>query len=151
MVGSLVAKLCLILCDPMDYNPPVFSVHGILQARILKRVAISFCRGSSQPRDRTRVSCIAGRFFTYWATCSHWLTLKFCIYWFLTVSLIYLREVFCIEITMCSITLSTYILSSSLGLGSFRIFKKICSLFSYPPHLLPLYPLIYLGFPNEVR
>ena len=42
-------------------------VHGILQARILKRVAISFSRGSSPPRYRTRVSCIAGRVFTNWA------------------------------------------------------------------------------------
>ena len=45
-----------------------FSVHGIFQARILKWVAISFSRGSSWPRNRTQVSCIAGRFFTNWAT-----------------------------------------------------------------------------------
>ena len=45
----------------MDYSPPGSSVHGILQARRLEWVAISFFRGSSQPRDRTRVSCIAGR------------------------------------------------------------------------------------------
>ena len=44
------------------------SVHGILQTRILERVAISSSRGSSQPRDQTQVSCIAGRFFTIWAT-----------------------------------------------------------------------------------
>ena len=44
------------------------SVHGILQARVLEWVAISFSRGSSQPRDWTRVSCIIGRFFTIWAT-----------------------------------------------------------------------------------
>ena len=44
------------------------SVYGILQARILKWVAIPFSRGSSQPRDRTQVSHIAGRFFTSWAT-----------------------------------------------------------------------------------
>ena len=44
------------------------SVHGILQARILDWVAIPFSRGSSWPRDRTHVSCIAGRFFTIWAT-----------------------------------------------------------------------------------
>ena len=50
--------------DPMDCNLPGSSVHGISQARILEWVAISFSRGSSQPRDRTRVSCIAGRFFT---------------------------------------------------------------------------------------
>ena len=43
---------------------PEYSVHGILQARILGWVAISFSRGSSQPRDRTQVSCIAGSFFT---------------------------------------------------------------------------------------
>ena len=49
-------------------SPPVSSLHGILQARILEWVAIPFSRGSSQPRDRTQVSCIAGRFFTFWAT-----------------------------------------------------------------------------------
>ena len=52
------------LCDPMDCSLPGSSVHGILQARILEWVVIPFSRGSSQPRDRTLVSCIAGRFFT---------------------------------------------------------------------------------------
>ena len=66
-VKVLVAHLYLAPCDPMDCSPPGFSVHGILQARILERVAVSFSRGSSQPRDQTRVSCIAGRFFTVWA------------------------------------------------------------------------------------
>ena len=55
------------LCDPMDYSPPVSSIHGILQARILEWVAISFSKGSSWSRDWTWVSCIAGRFFTHWA------------------------------------------------------------------------------------
>ena len=50
---------CPTLCDPMDYT-----VHGILQARILEWVAIPFCKGSSQPRDRTRVSHTADGFFT---------------------------------------------------------------------------------------
>ena len=50
----------------MDYSPPDSSVHGILQARILKGVVIPFSRGSSQLRDQTQVSCIAGRFFTIW-------------------------------------------------------------------------------------
>ena len=59
---------CLSLCDPMDYSPPGSFVHGILQARILERVAMPSSKGSSQPRDRTQVSCIAGRFFTVWAT-----------------------------------------------------------------------------------
>ena len=63
----LVAQLFLTLFDPMDCSPPGSSVHGISQARILEWVAIPFSRGSSQPRDRTHVSCvsrIAGRFFT---------------------------------------------------------------------------------------
>ena len=54
-------------CDPMDYSLPGSSVHGILQARILEWVAISFSRGSSLPKNQTQVSCIAGRFFTDWA------------------------------------------------------------------------------------
>ena len=64
----LVTQSCPALCDPMDCSPPGSSVHGILQARILEWVAIPFSRGSSQPRNRTQVSCIAGRFFTIWAT-----------------------------------------------------------------------------------
>ena len=52
----------------MDCSPPGSSVHGIIQARILEWVAIPFSRGSSWPRDQTWVSCIAGRFFTIWAT-----------------------------------------------------------------------------------
>ena len=61
---------------------PGSSVRGIFQARILEWVAISFSRGSSRPRDWTPVSCIAGRFFTIWATgrvrknkrrLSHWI------------------------------------------------------------------------------
>ena len=52
----------------MDCSPLGSSVHGILQARILEWVAISFSRESSQPRDQTQVSCIAGGFFTIGAT-----------------------------------------------------------------------------------
>ena len=59
----LVSQLCSALC-PMDCSPLGYSVHGILQARILKWVAIPFSRGFSQPRDRTEASRIAGRFFT---------------------------------------------------------------------------------------
>ena len=54
----------LWLCDPMDCSLPGSSVHGILQVRILEAVAMSSSRGSSQPRDQTCGSCIAGRFFT---------------------------------------------------------------------------------------
>ena len=56
----LVAQPCPTLCDPMDCSPPGSSVHGILQARILEWVAMPSSRGSSQPRDRTQVSFIAG-------------------------------------------------------------------------------------------
>ena len=66
-ISDLVAKSYLTLCDPMDCSPSNSSVHGILQARILEWVAISFSRKSSCPRDQTRVSWIAGRFFTSWA------------------------------------------------------------------------------------
>ena len=55
-------------CDPMDCNLPDSSIHGIFQARILEWVAISFSKGSSQPRDWTWVSHTAGRLFTIWAT-----------------------------------------------------------------------------------
>ena len=50
---------CPILCDPMDCSPPGSSVHGILQARKLEWVAMPFSRGSSQSRNRTRVSCVS--------------------------------------------------------------------------------------------
>ena len=67
------SRLCLVAqwspapCNPMDCSPPGCSVHGIPQARILEWVAIPASRGSSQPRDRTQISHIAGRFFTVWA------------------------------------------------------------------------------------
>ena len=54
----------------MDSSLPGSAIHGIFQARILEWAAISFSRGSSQPRDQTRVSCIADRRFTVWATWS---------------------------------------------------------------------------------
>ena len=56
-----VIQSCLTLCNRTDYT-----VHGILQARILESVTIPFSRGSSQPRNQTQVSRIAGRFFTNW-------------------------------------------------------------------------------------
>ena len=57
-----VAQSCPTLCNLMDYT-----VHGILQARILEWVVFPFSRGSSQPRDQTQVSWFAGGFFTSWA------------------------------------------------------------------------------------
>ena len=57
------AQSCPTLCNPLNYT-----VRGILQARILKWVAVSFSRGSSQPKNQTYVSHISGTFFTSWAT-----------------------------------------------------------------------------------
>ena len=57
-----------LFVTPLDCSPPGSSVHGILQPGTLEWVAIPFSRGSSQPRAWTWVSCIAGRFFTIWAT-----------------------------------------------------------------------------------
>ena len=65
---SEVAQSFLTLRNPVDCSLPGSSIHGILQVRILEWVAISFSGGSSQPRDWTQVSCIAGRCFTLWAT-----------------------------------------------------------------------------------
>ena len=61
----LVAQSRLTLCDPVDCSPPGSSVHGILQARVLERVAMPFSRGSFWPRERTQILCIAGRSQSY--------------------------------------------------------------------------------------
>ena len=63
-------QLCPTLCDPMDCSPPGSAVHGILQAKILEWVAISFSRGgSSQPRNWTHVSCTS---WIGWSVLYHW-------------------------------------------------------------------------------
>ena len=79
LCGGLVAKSfqsCRTPCQPMDYSLPGSSVHGILQARILECVAMPFSRGSSQPRDWTRVSYVSwtGRraFFFFFTTSATW-------------------------------------------------------------------------------
>ena len=64
----LVAQLWPTLCDPTDCSQPGFSVHGILQGRMLEWIVIPFYRGTSQPRDRTLVFCLTGRFFTVCTT-----------------------------------------------------------------------------------
>ena len=63
-VHAELLQSCPTLFYPMDCSPPGSSVHGILQASIVDWVAISSSRGSSWPRDRTFISCLAGRFFT---------------------------------------------------------------------------------------
>ena len=69
-IYSLNRLLCVCsvmscVCNPMDCSPPGSSVHGISQARILEWVAISFSRGSSQPRDQTQISCLSCRWILY--------------------------------------------------------------------------------------
>ena len=64
---NICAQLCSTLCDTMSYSWPGFFVHGISQARILEWVASSSSKGSFQPRDQTRVSCI-GRWILYHCT-----------------------------------------------------------------------------------
>ena len=76
MLKALVAQLWLTFCDSMDCSLPRSCVPVILQARILGWVAIPFSGVSSQPRDQTGVSCIAGRFFTLWATRETLLTMR---------------------------------------------------------------------------
>ena len=110
------------LCFPMDCSLPGSSVHGIFQARVLEWVAISFSRGSSQPRDLTRVSHIVGRRF-------YCLTYQGSTYFMVT-------EYICICICMC-VYIHTYIcvlweISSNL----FTMFK-----------LHPTYPMVlYISF-----
>ena len=67
-VRVLIAQLCPTLCDPMDCSPPGSYVLGILRTIILEWVAIPSSGGSFRPRDQTRVSCMAGRFFTVQTT-----------------------------------------------------------------------------------
>ena len=71
-VKLLVVQSCPPFWEPMDCSTSGSSVHGVFQERILQWVAIPFSKGSSWLRDRTQVSCIAGRLFTVWATREPW-------------------------------------------------------------------------------
>ena len=62
---SVMSDISVIICNSNCNN---YTIHGILQARILEWVAFLFSRGSSQPRDQTQVYCVAGRHFTSWVT-----------------------------------------------------------------------------------
>ena len=106
-----IAHLVPTLCNPMHCSPPSSSVHGILQARMLKWVAIPFSRGSSQPRDWTQAFCTVGRFFTIWATReahvihSYLYFLNPCPYYALSPSLALL-----VTISLLSISVSLFLL-----------------------------------------
>ena len=83
MHTCVCTQSCLTVCNSTDCSTPGSSVHGIFQAKILEWVAISFFRGSSQPRDRTHNSCVSC--ISWWVLyqlspgkpCHWWLTIKF--------------------------------------------------------------------------
>ena len=92
---SEVAQSCPTLCDPIDCSLPGSSVHGIFQAIVLEWIAISFSRGSSQPRARTRVFHIVDRHFTVWATrCYLDRFLKLINFWLLWIFVCFARAFF---------------------------------------------------------
>ena len=99
------SQLCLTLCYLMDYR-----VHGILQTKILERIAVPFSKGSSQSRDRTQVSYIAGRFFTSWTT------KEALIYHYFSPNIKYLCV--CTKPRLCSFYPFSYLLFSLLGVSS---------------------------------
>ena len=100
----LAVQSCPTLCDPTDDSTPVSSVHGILQARILEWVTLSFSRGSCWPRVQILVSCTTGRFFTVWAT-KEALYIHIHIYICVHIYTIYTHIYMCVHIY----TLYTYI------------------------------------------
>ena len=108
----------------MDCSLPGFSVHGVLQARILEWVAISFSRGSSRPRDWTQVSCIAGRVFTHWGT----------------------REAVELEFALMPLSCSR---SPLLPFRTFRIQFENTS--CHPPLPLRLIPILRLQYTDHLR
>ena len=71
-----VAQSCLAVSHPVDCSPPDSSIHGVLQVRTLEWVAIFFYRGSSRPRDQTRISHIAGSLYHLSHQGSYVITLK---------------------------------------------------------------------------
>jgi len=106
-----VSQSCLTLCNSMDSSPPGSSGHGILQARILEWVSISFSRRSSWPRDRTLISCISwigSKFFTIWATrethvCMYVISTYLCVYAYIYVC-IYKYNIFVCVYAVCLVT-----------------------------------------------
>ena len=103
----------LTLCNTVDCSLSGSSNHGIFQAKVLEWIAFSFSRGSSQPRDWTRVSCIAGRCFILWATGELRFKLPRCLHLSMCVcilpSSIYLSIYPSIHPTIVSLSIHLYI------------------------------------------
>ena len=109
MKWSEATQLCLTICDPVDCKIPGSAVHGIFQARVLEWVAISFSRGSSQPRDWTQVSRIADRHFTLWATRE-------------AIILLYKLLIYCCSVAKSCLTLCNHMDYSMPGFSVLLIF-----------------------------
>ena len=112
---------------PKDYSPPGISVCGILQARILKWVAIPFSRGSLQPRDQAQVSRIAGRFFIIWATREALRVYNSII--FITFSIIIMQHVVWACVVMSKGQSVVWFESMGLGFRG-RVNNELCQLIS---------------------
>ena len=131
----LVAQLCPTLCSPMHCSPLCYSVHWILQARILEWIAIPFSRGSSPPRDRTQISRVTGRFLTIWATGKTYLKSIILFYYihrvvqplpqsnFRTFSSSPQKTQYTLAVTLCPAILSLRIGSNHLFSVLFQIFQ----------------------------
>ena len=116
----LVTQLCPALCNPMNCSPSGSFDLGILQARILEWVAISFSKGSSWPRDETWVSCNSGRLFTIWARREAFLLFKELLLTFLG------RQVYWQQITSVFVCLEKVFLLYQAG-GLFPLFTSLSS------------------------
>ena len=137
MHGCSVIQSYLTLCNSMDCSPPGCSVRGILKTKILEWVTISSSRGSSQHRDQTQVSHIAGRFFTIWATReAHWVT----------CGAPKKRSVQSLSRVQLFATPQTATRQASLSITNSRSLLKLMSIESVMPsnHLILCRPLLFL-------
>ena len=123
VVKVLATQSCLTLCDPMDCSPPGFSVHKVLQARILEFASISFARASFQPRYQTWISCFAGGFFTIWATREATRTLEWVAYTF-SRGFSWLRNQIRVSCIAGGLFTSWAMRESCLGFHQFKLFRS---------------------------
>ena len=135
LLTVLVAQSCPTLCNPMGCSPPDSSVHGVLQARILEWVAIPFSRRSSQSRDWTWVSCIAG----HQRRVLHSRSLLF-------IYFLYQSFQFSCLVVSNSVTPWTAALQASLSIANSQSLLKLMSIELFMPfnHLILCGPLLLL-------
>ena len=149
----LVAKLCPTLCDPKDCSSPDYSVHGISQVRILKWVAISFSRASSQPMDQNHISCMGRQILYCWATReAHFREYHFSLFFTLFCCFIFLWALVAIQISSVQslshvqlfATPWTAARQASLSITNSQSLLKLMSIQSVMPsnHLILCRPLL---------